>query len=222
MRPSCEAAPDAMPDDDSSSRYGITHKPVLLRSLLCERQVVHAKRSEARLSAAACERARAPHAGRRFGNNRMADASSTRSLLLAAAAGAALAAACTAVWLSHVAREDGETTLRRAHPSQHERTLRCAASADTHAAAGCGDGVLGAVGNTPLVRIASLSDATGCEARAHSPSHGALPAQLADGVRSQIYGKAELTNPGGSVKDRVAVRILQARHACVAAASPLL
>jgi hypothetical protein len=81
---------------------------------------------------------------------------------------------------------------------------------------------LGAVGNTPLVRIASLSEATGCEARAHSPSHGALPAQLADGVRSQIYGKAELTNPGGSVKDRVAVRILQARHACVAAASPLL
>lgn len=28
---------------------------------------------------------------------------------------------------------------------------------------GIGDGVLGAIGNTPLVRIASLSDATGCE-----------------------------------------------------------
>ena len=152
----------------------------------------------------------------------MADASSTRSLLLAAAAGAALAAACTAIWLSRDAREDGETTLRRAHPSQHKRVLRCACSADTHPAAGCGDGVLGAVGNTPLVRIASLSEATGCEARVHLPSRCALSAQLTDGVRSQIYGKAEFTNPGGSVKDRVAVRILQARLARTAAApSPL-
>ena len=49
------------------------------------------------------------------------------------------------------------------------------------------DGILGAVGNSPLIRIASLSDATGCE----------------------ILGKAEFLNPGGSVKDRVALRILQ-------------
>lgn len=27
------------------------------------------------------------------------------------------------------------------------------------------DGVLGAIGNTPLIRIKSLSDATGCEVR---------------------------------------------------------
>ena len=42
------------------------------------------------------------------------------------------------------------------------------------------------VGNTPLIRIKSLSDATGCE----------------------IYGKAEFLNPGGSVKDRAAKGII--------------
>jgi cysteine synthase A len=47
-----------------------------------------------------------------------------------------------------------------------------------------GDGVLGLIGNTPLVRIGSLSDALGVE----------------------ILGKAEWLNPGGSVKDRVALR----------------
>jgi cysteine synthase A len=43
-----------------------------------------------------------------------------------------------------------------------------------------------AVGNTPLLRIRSLSEATGCE----------------------IYGKAEFLNPGGSVKDRAAKGII--------------
>ena len=37
-----------------------------------------------------------------------------------------------------------------------------------------------AVGHTPLIRLNSFSDATGCE----------------------ILGKAEFLNPGGSVKDR--------------------
>lgn len=46
------------------------------------------------------------------------------------------------------------------------------------------NGVLGLIGNTPLIRIASLSDALGVE----------------------ILGKAEWLNPGGSVKDRVALR----------------
>jgi cysteine synthase A len=45
-------------------------------------------------------------------------------------------------------------------------------------------GVLGLVGNTPLVRIESLSRALGCD----------------------VLGKAEWLNPGGSVKDRVALR----------------
>ncbi|RXK41240.1 cysteine synthase A [Tremella mesenterica] len=48
-------------------------------------------------------------------------------------------------------------------------------------------GVIGLIGNTPLVRIGSLSDALGVE----------------------ILGKAEFLNPGGSVKDRVALRIIE-------------
>ncbi|KAF8913699.1 tryptophan synthase beta subunit-like PLP-dependent enzyme [Mucidula mucida] len=47
-------------------------------------------------------------------------------------------------------------------------------------------GVTGLIGNTPLVRINSLSDALGVE----------------------ILGKAEFLNPGGSVKDRVALRMI--------------
>ncbi|GFR45963.1 hypothetical protein Agub_g7432 [Astrephomene gubernaculifera] len=47
-------------------------------------------------------------------------------------------------------------------------------------------GVLGLIGNTPLVRIASLSEETGCE----------------------ILAKAEMLNPGGSVKDRVALQVV--------------
>ncbi|KAI6166023.1 tryptophan synthase beta subunit-like PLP-dependent enzyme [Pisolithus thermaeus] len=56
--------------------------------------------------------------------------------------------------------------------------------------AGCSeilDGVPGLIGNTPLVRINSLSEALGVE----------------------ILGKAEFLNPGGSVKDRVALRMIQ-------------
>ncbi|KAL7415472.1 tryptophan synthase beta subunit-like PLP-dependent enzyme [Mrakia frigida] len=47
-------------------------------------------------------------------------------------------------------------------------------------------GVIGLIGNTPLVRINSLSDALGVE----------------------ILGKAEYLNPGGSPKDRVALQII--------------
>nr|XP_043607065.1 cysteine synthase 2 [Erigeron canadensis] len=49
------------------------------------------------------------------------------------------------------------------------------------------NGIVSAIGDTPLIRINSLSDATGCE----------------------IFGKAEFLNPGGSVKDRVAVKIIE-------------
>ncbi|CAM9363557.1 unnamed protein product [Scytosiphon promiscuus] len=59
-------------------------------------------------------------------------------------------------------------------------------AASTSAATGVSVGIVrgfpGAVGNTPLVRLASLSDKTGCE----------------------ILAKAEWMNPGGSVKDRAA------------------
>ncbi|KAH3666540.1 hypothetical protein OGAPHI_003537 [Ogataea philodendri] len=43
------------------------------------------------------------------------------------------------------------------------------------------------IGNTPLLRIKSLSEATGCE----------------------IYAKMELCNPGGSAKDRIALAIIE-------------
>ena len=54
-------------------------------------------------------------------------------------------------------------------------------------APGITSGFVGAVGNTPLIRLNALSEATGCE----------------------ILGKAEFMNPGGSVKDRAALGILQ-------------
>jgi cysteine synthase len=48
------------------------------------------------------------------------------------------------------------------------------------------NGFIGAVGNTPLIRLRGVSEETGCE----------------------ILGKAEFMNPGGSVKDRAAVAIV--------------
>ena len=44
-----------------------------------------------------------------------------------------------------------------------------------------------AIGNTPLIRLRAVSEMTGCE----------------------IYGKAEFMNPGGSVKDRAALAIIE-------------
>jgi len=43
------------------------------------------------------------------------------------------------------------------------------------------------IGNTPLIRLTAASEETGCE----------------------IYGKAEFLNPGGSVKDRAALAIIE-------------
>ncbi|MGB2573738.1 MAG: pyridoxal-phosphate dependent enzyme, partial [Henriciella sp.] len=47
--------------------------------------------------------------------------------------------------------------------------------------------VLDLIGNTPLLRLNRLSDETGCE----------------------ILGKAEFLNPGQSVKDRPALKIVR-------------
>jgi Cysteine synthase len=47
--------------------------------------------------------------------------------------------------------------------------------------------VIQAIGNTPLIRLNHASELTGCE----------------------IYGKAEFLNPGGSVKDRAAKKIIE-------------
>ncbi len=49
------------------------------------------------------------------------------------------------------------------------------------------DGFVGAIGNTPLIRLRRASERTGCE----------------------ILGKAEFLNPGGSVKDRAALAIVR-------------
>lgn len=49
------------------------------------------------------------------------------------------------------------------------------------------NGFVDTVGNTPLIRLNSFSDETGCE----------------------ILGKAEFLNPGGSVKDRAALYIIE-------------
>ncbi len=50
------------------------------------------------------------------------------------------------------------------------------------------NGFVGAVGNTPLIRLDSFCEETGCE----------------------ILGKAEFLNPGGSVKDRAALYMVEA------------
>ena len=50
------------------------------------------------------------------------------------------------------------------------------------------DGFVGSVGDTPLIRLRRMSEETGCE----------------------ILGKAEFMNPGGSVKDRAALGIIEA------------
>lgn len=49
------------------------------------------------------------------------------------------------------------------------------------------DGFTGAIGNTPLIRLKTLSSQTGCD----------------------IFGKAEFMNPGGSVKDRAALWVVK-------------
>jgi cysteine synthase A len=49
------------------------------------------------------------------------------------------------------------------------------------------DGFVGTVGNTPLIKLRQVSEATGCT----------------------ILGKAEFLNPGGSVKDRAALGMIE-------------
>ncbi len=53
------------------------------------------------------------------------------------------------------------------------------------------DGLIGAIGNTPLIRLRRASESTGCE----------------------ILGKAEFCSPGGSVKDRAGLAIIRAAEA---------
>ncbi|KAJ1825770.1 Cysteine synthase 2, partial [Coemansia sp. RSA 2703] len=68
---------------------------------------------------------------------------------------------------------------QHAHENEHEQT-------DPRSAR-IARGVTALIGNTPLIRINSLSDATGCE----------------------VLGKAEFLNPGGSSKDRIALYLIE-------------
>ncbi|MCJ1446574.1 MAG: Cysteine synthase 1 [Stictis urceolatum] len=54
-------------------------------------------------------------------------------------------------------------------------------------AQGSVNGLVGAIGNTPLIRLNKLSEETGCN----------------------VLGKAEFQNPGGSVKDRAALYVVK-------------
>lgn len=58
---------------------------------------------------------------------------------------------------------------------------------DRAAATRCEEGIVGLVGNTPLVKLKSLSKALGCT----------------------VLGKCEFLNPGGSSKDRVALQVIR-------------
>ncbi len=58
---------------------------------------------------------------------------------------------------------------------------------DTPFATATADDLAGAIGNTPLIRLRRASEATGCT----------------------ILGKAEFMNPGGSVKDRAGLAIIE-------------
>ena len=85
------------------------------------------------------------------------------------------------------------------------------------------EGVAGLIGNTPLLRIPSLSKQTGCEVGTCSMQHvhsafsskPFLPLWLSTSANNtwpavaQILAKAEFLNPGGSVKDRVALTIVK-------------
>ena len=53
------------------------------------------------------------------------------------------------------------------------------------------NGFIEAMGNTPLIHLKAASEAAGC----------------------RILGKAEFMNPGGSVKDRAALAIIEAAEA---------
>ncbi|KAG0374669.1 hypothetical protein BGX24_010105 [Mortierella sp. AD032] len=78
----------------------------------------------------------------------------------------------------------GKTTRRRS--SIGENISKQIALPKTLKNSGICDGVAGLIGDTPMMRIKSLSDATGCE----------------------ILAKAEFLNPGGSTKDRVALNMI--------------
>ena len=79
-------------------------------------------------------------------------------------------------------RRFGTTAIRRATPETSN-----AYGVKVSKAQGVVDGLTGAIGNTPLIKMHKLSDQTQCN----------------------ILGKAEFQNPGGSVKDRAALYVVK-------------
>lgn len=80
----------------------------------------------------------------------------------------------------------------RAFTTTARRIAAAAAEPTSHLisvskAQGVSKGLVGAIGNTPLIRLNRLSEQTGCE----------------------VLGKAEFMNPGGSVKDRAALYVVK-------------
>ncbi|KAI9807208.1 MAG: Cysteine synthase 1 [Sarcosagium campestre] len=79
------------------------------------------------------------------------------------------------------------TTVRRHADSLAEMDRTNPYGTHVSQAQGVVKGLVGAIGNTPLIRLSRLSSDTGCE----------------------VLGKAEFMNPGGSVKDRAALYVVR-------------
>ena len=78
-------------------------------------------------------------------------------------------------------RSAQKLTAERARQRMPERTYR----------GGVYDNVIEALGNTPLVRLNSITE----------------------GIRTPVYAKLEMLNPGGSVKDRIGIRMIEEAEA---------
>ncbi|KAJ1892396.1 Cysteine synthase 2 [Kickxella alabastrina] len=104
----------------------------------------------------------------------MADSRTTTLYALLTAAAAAGAASTVVCW--HLLNKSKSKPKSKSESSSNKPT----SSQISH-------GVTELIGNTPLIRINSLSDRTGCE----------------------ILGKAEFLNPGGSSKDRIALYLIE-------------
>ncbi|CZT40392.1 probable cysteine synthase [Rhynchosporium secalis] len=79
------------------------------------------------------------------------------------------------------------TSARRAVESAAQMEAANPYGIGVSKAQGIVKGLTGAIGNTPLIRLNHISDATGCE----------------------VLGKAEFMNPGGSIKDRAALYVVK-------------
>jgi cysteine synthase A len=83
--------------------------------------------------------------------------------------------------------DQGSATIGTAPPQGRCLSVTESSNAPAHGWADrVADGLIGAIGNTPLIRLHRASAATGCE----------------------ILAKAEFMNPGGSVKDRAGLAII--------------